>query len=88
MWEIMNYSGGEVERYELLPIIERLDRIEAKLYNIHTDKWMDTKQVCDYTTLSASSIHRGVAMGTLKVSKTTGKNLFKQSWVDRWLTNK
>ena len=34
-----------MKRYELLPIIERLDRIEAKLDGIHTDKWMNTKQV-------------------------------------------
>jgi hypothetical protein len=45
-----------MERYELLPIIERLDRIEAKLDNIHTDRWMNIKQVCDYTTLSQKTI--------------------------------
>ena len=77
-----------MERYELLPIIERLDRIEAKLDNIHTDRWMNMKQVSDYTTLSQKTIDRGIARGTLKVSKETGKKLFKQSWVDRWLTNK
>ena len=77
-----------MERYELLPIIERLERIEAKLDKIHIDNWMTTKEVAIYTTLSIQTIHRGIRKGELKVAKGTGKNLFKRSWVDRWVQNR
>ena len=77
-----------MENYSLLPIIERLDRIEKKIDEKLSDKWMNTKEVAIYTTLSIQTIHRGIRKGKLKVAKGTGKNLFKRSWVDRWVQNR
>ncbi len=51
------------------------------------DKWLDLKDVCEYTKLSSSTIHRLIQKGKLKVSKKTGKNLFKKEWVDNFLSN-
>jgi len=48
-------------------------------------KWLNIKAVCDYTTLSPSTIRRAVYLGSLKSSRITGKMLFKVSEVDRWL---
>jgi len=48
-------------------------------------KWFNLKQTIEYTGLSASTIHRHIKLGALKVSKKTGKLLFKQSWIDNWL---
>ena len=58
-----------MEYYDLLPIIERLDRIEKKMDKKLSDKWMNTKEVAIYTTLSIQTIHRGIRKGELKVAK-------------------
>lgn len=49
------------------------------------DSWLTLKDVCEYTSLSPSTIHRATQRGELKVSKKTGKNLFRKSWADRFL---
>ena len=49
------------------------------------DKWLALKDVCEYTGLSASTLHRAIQKGELKVSKKTGKNLFKKEWIDNFL---
>ena len=49
------------------------------------DKWLNIDAVCDYTSLSPSTIRRAVYKGALKASRITGKMLFKTSEVDRWL---
>ena len=49
------------------------------------DQWLSQKDVCDYTGLSPSTIYRATLRGELKVSKKTGKNLFRRSWVDTFL---
>ena len=46
------------------------------------DKWLTIKDVSEYTKLSASTLHRAIQKGELKVSKKTGKNLFKKEWVE------
>ena len=60
----------------------RKAKIQPK-FNPH--RWLDIKAVCDYTTLSPSTIRRAVYLGALKASRVTGKMLFKASEVDRWL---
>ena len=50
-----------------------------------SDKWMNMKDVCNYTSVSESTIRRAVKRGTLKSSKGTGRLLFKQSNIDNWL---
>ena len=49
------------------------------------DQWLTLKEVCAYTGLSPSTIHRSTQSGALKVSKKTGKNLFRREWIDRFL---
>jgi len=49
------------------------------------DEWMSLIEVCDYTKLSSSTIRRYLQKGMIKASMTTGKYLFKRSWVDKFL---
>ena len=49
------------------------------------DKWMTLKDVSEYTRLSASTIHRAIQKGELKVSKKTGRHLFRREWVNGFL---
>lgn len=66
-------------------IIKKLDEIKQLLNKQIPDKWLTMIELKEYTGLSESTILRSTIKGTLKVSKRTGKNLFKKSWVDRWL---
>ena len=52
---------------------------------IFENRWLTIKDVSQYTNLSASTIHRAIQKGELKVSKKTGKNLFKKEWIDGFL---
>ena len=49
------------------------------------DNWLNINAVCNYSSLSPSTIRRAVYKGALKASRITGKMLFKTSEVDRWL---
>ena len=49
------------------------------------DQWLALKDVCEYTGLSPSTIHRATQKGALKVSRKTGKNLFRREWIDKFL---
>jgi excisionase family DNA binding protein len=66
-------------------IIERLDEIKHIVKSEVSNRWLNMKEVCDYSGLSNSTIRRAVHKGVLKVSTSTGKLLFKISDVDRWL---
>ena len=70
---------------ELLPIKEHLDRIEKKLDNKYTNKFLSISQVAELTSLSQSTIRRAVANGTLKCSRKLGKLLFLESDVRVWI---
>jgi len=72
----------------LIPIREQLDRIEKKLDGKYSDPFLSIKQVKDYTGLSSSTIRRAVHKGYLKPSMRSGKLIFKQSNVDKWLGGK
>ena len=68
--------------YQMKDVLDELRNIvQKKSSNI----WMDIGETVDYTSLSESTIRRAVRKGTLKVSKATGKLLFKIEWIDRWL---
>ena len=54
-------------------ILEKLEQIEKEIYH-RGDRWLDTKQACIHTNVSAKTLERAVAIGELKVSKQTGKN--------------
>ena len=66
-------------------IIERLDEIKHIVKSEVSNRWLNMKEVCDYSGLSNSTIRRAVHKGVLKVSTGTGKLLFKISDVDKWL---
>jgi len=66
-------------------IINQLKDIQQTLNSDSDNIWMSVKDVCQYSKLSASTLHRATKRGSLKVSKATGKNLFKKAWVDNFL---
>ena len=71
----------------LYVIQEQLERIERKLDARLKDRWLGTQEVVDFTGLSVSTIHRAINRGELKVHQGTGKNLFLESDVNRWIKN-
>ena len=66
-------------------IMEMLTEMKEMIKGNISDKWMNMKDVCNYTSVSESTIRRAVKRGTLKSSKGTGRLLFKQSNIDSWL---
>lgn len=66
-------------------IIDKLNEIKNLIQNNLSDRWLNIEEVRKYSGLSESTIHRATQKGVLKVSKKTGKNLFRISWVDAWL---
>ncbi len=66
-------------------VIQKLNNILEILERDHLNNWMTLKQVIDYTMCSASTLHRVIRMNKLRVSKKTGKLLFRRQWVDEWL---
>ena len=60
---------------------ELRDIVQEKSSNV----WMDISETVKYSSVSESTIRRAVRKGELKVSKATGKLLFKIEWIDRWL---
>ena len=69
----------------LFPIKEQLDRIEKKLNGNYNNKYLSINQVSSFVSLSCSTIRRAVALGNLKCSRRSGKLLFQESDVRRWL---
>tara|TARA_A100001201_G_scaffold107280_1_gene91776 strand:- start:107 stop:352 length:246 start_codon:yes stop_codon:yes gene_type:complete len=51
----------------------------------NTDNWITLKDACKYTNLSQSTLFRAIKENKLKVSKVTGKLLFKKLWLDNFL---
>ncbi len=70
---------------ELIPVIERLARIESKLEEKQMPKLMTIKDIMSYTSYSETTIRRHIKRGTLKPLKDEGKKLFRRADVDRWL---
>ena len=64
---------------------KRLDDISLLLMKLLQKKWINIKEVVQCTSLSESTIRRAVNRGELKVSKATGKLLFKLIDIERWL---
>jgi len=69
----------------LIPIKEQLDRIEKKIDGKHSNPYLSIKQVSNFTSLSTSTIRRALRKGVLKSSRNSGKLLFLESDVKRWL---
>ena len=66
-------------------IIERLDRIEKKLDGQFCDKFLSINQVSKLVELSNSTIRRSISNGSLKCSKKSGKLLFLESDIRKWI---
>ena len=62
-----------------------LDELKSIVQKKSSNIWMDIGDAVDYTKLSESTIRRAVIKGELKVSKRTGKLLFKREWLNKWL---
>jgi excisionase family DNA binding protein len=68
-----------------LRTIELLTEIKGLIKDKVSDRWLCIREVCEYVSISESTIRRAVRKGSLKASQSTGKLLFKISSVDRWL---
>ena len=68
----------------IFAIMEKLDELKHEIIK-KGDRWYNTKSAIAYTDVSAKTLERAVAIGELKVSKKTGKNLYRKSELDRWL---
>ena len=66
-------------------IIEILSDIKSMIHNKSSNRWVDIKEVSEFTSVSASTIRRAVRSGRLKASNSTGKLLFRVSDIDHWL---
>ena len=67
-------------------LLERLDRIEEKIDQKLLIRYLDISKVCQMTSISDSTIRRAIRKGVLKCSKKTGKLLFMESDVRRWIS--
>ena len=66
-------------------LLNTLNTIKSIIEEKKSNKLLTLKDVCKYTNLSTSTIHRAIQVGQLKVSKNTGKLLFRREWVDTFL---
>jgi len=66
-------------------ILEELIELKTLIRQTIHKKYLDMRQIIDYTSLSGSTIRRAINKGELKASKRTGKLLFNTIDIDRWL---
>ena len=66
-------------------ILDMFDEIMKALKGKNSDEWLTMNQVAAYTKLSEPTLHRYIQRGLIKVSKQTGRLLFKKSNVDAFL---
>ena len=64
-------------------IVELLNEIKTLILGKVNKRWLTIKEVCQYSSVSESTVRRAIRKGTLKASNSTGKLLFKVSSVDR-----
>jgi len=69
----------------LIPIIDKLEKIESLLNLSSSPNLMTIKDLVQYSRLSEATIRRYIRRGTLKPIKEEGKKLFRRTDVDRWL---
>ena len=66
-------------------ILETLEELKSLIKTNHHNKWMNIREVSEYTSASGSTIRRAIKRGVLKASNQTGRLLFKRIDVDNWL---
>ena len=64
---------------------EKLSSLEAKLDDKLGNAWLSTTDASKYCGVHPKTLHRAIRRGDLRVSQKIGKNLFRRSWIDRWL---
>ena len=69
----------------LIPLIERLERIESLIRKTDNPNLMTIKDLVQFSRLSEPTIRRSIMRGTLKPFKKDGKKLFRRGDVTRWL---
>ena len=76
-----------IETTFLIPILERLDRIESIITDRSSkhEPLMTLKDVSNYARVCDATIRRAIAKGTIKQFKSSGKRLFRRADVDKWL---
>ena len=57
--------------------IELLNEIKGLIQDKVTDRWLCIREVCEYASISESTVRRAVRKGSLKASQQTGRLLFK-----------
>ena len=70
---------------DLLPIKERLERIEKKLDGSFNNQFLSINEVSKMISLSSSTIRRAIKRGELKCCRKLGKLLFQETEIRRWL---
>ena len=70
---------------QLTPIKEQLDRIEKKLDGNYKNRFLSINEVAKLVSLSPSTIRRAISNGELKCSRRSGKLLFQESAVRKWI---
>lgn len=66
-------------------ILEELKEIKSLISQNTIRKYLDMRQLIEWSSLSSSTIRRAVKRGSLKVSRKTGKLLFDINDVKKWL---
>jgi len=74
-----------MNKTQIITIQEQLERIEKKLDGSFKNQFLSIIQISNLVSLSPSTIHRAMNLGTLKCSKKHGKLLFLESDVRGWL---
>ena len=76
-----------IETTFIIPILERLDRIESIVTDRSSknDPLMTLKDVSNYARVCEATIRRAIHKGTIKPFKSSGKKLFRRTDVDKWL---
>ena len=77
-----------IEKTILIPILERLERIESIVsgQTKNYEKLMTIKDVTAYCRVCDATVRRAVSKGQLKSIKSYGKKLFRRTDVDKWLS--
>ena len=76
-----------IETTFIIPILERLDRIESIVTNGSSkhDQLMTLRDVANYARVCDTTIRRHIDKGNIKPFKSSGKKHFRRADVDAWL---
>ena len=70
---------------QLMDDLSQIWSILNEISRLRHGCWMDVKEAAEFASVSETTIWRGVEKGELKVSRKTGKLLFRRYWINNWL---